>query len=305
MLFAQRRHLHRCVAESCEAAGPTISPLTASSSRTTGVLAGEPAKAIDYLERAGREAQTRGDLAEAQRLLRDSLELHAEAAVLSASYYGADGVGAVEGQDGPDIEGAVRYALGRLERELPPELTYHSLAHTRDGRASRDPAARGCLWGSTRARQACSRSAAAFHDIGFVHGTQEHERTGAEIAAQVLPGFGFTSEQVAAVQGMILATRLPQSPRSSLEEILADADLDNLGRPDGLAWSRRLRAELGAHGKSFDGGRVVSTATQVLQRAPLLHIGRPGVARRRQAQEHGNARRACRDRRRRHRRVSR
>ena len=89
---------------------------------------------------------------------------------------------------------------------------------------------------------------AAYHDIGFVVRRQEHERAGAEIAAQVLPGFGFTSEQVAAVQGMILATRLPQSPRTPLEEILADADLDVLGRDDSLARSQALLAELASCG---------------------------------------------------------
>jgi len=32
----------------------------------------------------------------------------------------------------PDFERARAYALGRLERELPPALCYHSLNHTRD-----------------------------------------------------------------------------------------------------------------------------------------------------------------------------
>ena len=34
--------------------------------------------------------------------------------------------------DQPDFKRARQYALERLERELPPTLIYHSLAHTRD-----------------------------------------------------------------------------------------------------------------------------------------------------------------------------
>jgi uncharacterized protein len=143
--------------------------------------------------------------------------------------------------------GAMRYALSRLERELAPELTYHSLWHTVEDVL---PAAQrlAVLMGVSPEDAQLLEIGAAYHDIGFVVGRQEHERAGAEIAAQVLPGFGFTSEQVAAVQGMILATRLPQSPRTPLEEILADADLDVLGREDSLARSQALHYELAAHG---------------------------------------------------------
>jgi uncharacterized protein len=47
---------------------------------------------------------------------------------------------------------------------------------------------------------------------------------------------------------MIMATRLPQTPHTLLECILADADLDVCGRDDFLALNRCLRAELAATG---------------------------------------------------------
>ena len=58
----------------------------------------------------------------------------------------------------------------------------------------------------------------------------------------------FTTEQIGAIVGMIMATRLPQSPRTPLEQLLADADLDVLGRPDFLERNALLRAELAAYG---------------------------------------------------------
>jgi uncharacterized protein len=147
----------------------------------------------------------------------------------------------------PDYEAARQYALGWLERDLAPELTYHNLAHTRDDvlpAALRLAAASGVGEDETRLLEV----AAAYHDIGFVAQYREHERAGAGIVTQVLPGFAFTPEQVSVVQGLILATRLPQRPRTPLEEILSDADLDSLGREDGLAKSEALRAEWVAQG---------------------------------------------------------
>ncbi|NJN43809.1 MAG: hypothetical protein HC806_03090 [Anaerolineae bacterium] len=48
---------------------------------------------------------------------------------------------------------------------------------------------------------------------------------------------------------MIIATRLPQSPRNLLEEILADADLDTLGRDDFFTRSDALREEWANYGR--------------------------------------------------------
>ncbi|HYN90169.1 MAG TPA: HD domain-containing protein [Ardenticatenaceae bacterium] len=143
----------------------------------------------------------------------------------------------------PDFEGAKAYALERLERELGPELCYHSLGHTRDDVL---PAAErlAALAGITGEALLLLRTAALYHDIGYVEGRVEHEATGARIVREVLPRFGYSPEQIDAIVGMIMATRLPQSPRTLLEQILADADLDVLGRDDFWARSHVLRAEL-------------------------------------------------------------
>ena len=151
----------------------------------------------------------------------------------------------------PNIEGAIAYALNRLATELPSHYTYHNLAHTQDGVL---PAAVRLAQASGVAQAEIDllRVAAAFHDIGFIHRAQGHEISSSRIAAQVLPGFGFEAEAIDAILGMILATRLPQSPRTPLEEILADADLDSLGRAEFYARSLDLRQELLALGQEID-----------------------------------------------------
>jgi uncharacterized protein len=148
----------------------------------------------------------------------------------------------------PDFEGAWRYALSRLEHELAPELVYHSLGHTRDDVV---PAA-DRLAAQERVDGDGLRvllTGAYFHDVGFVEQRQDHELAGVRIAQAVLPGFGFSPEQIQAVQGLLLATRLPQSPHNLFEAILTDADLDVLGRED--YWTRNLdlRREWAAYGE--------------------------------------------------------
>jgi uncharacterized protein len=151
----------------------------------------------------------------------------------------------------PDLLQARAYALSRLEAELPLTVCYHSIWHTRDEVAMRvDWLARQEQL-DTEARLLVKTSA-YYHDIGFVKGSQDHERRSAAIAATVLPHFGYSLSQIREIQGMILATRIPQSPKTLLEEIVADADLDVLGRDDFLARSKALRAELAAVGERFD-----------------------------------------------------
>jgi uncharacterized protein len=52
---------------------------------------------------------------------------------------------------------------------------------------------------------------------------------GCAMARRELPAYGLTESEVEAVCGMIMATRLPQTPHNKLERIIADADLEYLG----------------------------------------------------------------------------
>lgn len=148
----------------------------------------------------------------------------------------------------PYFERAKQYAFRRLQNELAPDLYYHSLAHTWDDVL---PAAikLAALSGIKGEEKRLLEVAAAFHDIGFVVQRDEHERASCQIAAQVLPDFGFSPAQIDSIVGIIMATRLPQTPHNLLEEIMADADLDVLGRTeDFFERNHDLRSELAAYG---------------------------------------------------------
>lgn len=150
--------------------------------------------------------------------------------------------------DYPGANSAVSWALQCLRSELSPDLTYHSLWHTEDDvlpavvRLANQS-------GITSSQLQLLEIAAAFHDLGFVDTYSGHEKRGALIVAEVLPDYGFSSEQIAQVQGMILATDLERPPQTLLECLLADADLDYLGRDDffqrneALFNERRIRGD--------------------------------------------------------------
>ena len=149
----------------------------------------------------------------------------------------------------PDFDRARQYVFSRLEQKLSPKLVYHSLWHTRDEvlPASERLAA---LESVAADDLILLYTGALFHDIGFVLQRVNHEDMGAQIAAEVLPGFGYNPAQIAVIDGMIMATKLPQSPHTPLEEIVADADLDVLGREDFIPRNQALREELAVFGST-------------------------------------------------------
>lgn len=76
------------------------------------------------------------------------------------------------------------------------------------------------------------KTAALFHDSGFMNTYYGHEEEGCRIAEQALPDFDYSPEQITVICRMIMATKIPQDPQTHLEMIISDADLDYLGRDD-------------------------------------------------------------------------
>ncbi len=150
----------------------------------------------------------------------------------------------------PDYEGARRYVLERLEKELPSNLYYHCLSHTCNEVI---PAADqiSAMEKVDENARLILRTAALFHDLGYVERVEGHEMASARIARQVLYGYGYSTDQIDAVCNLIMATRMPRMPQTLLEEILADADLDNLGRADFMQRSLDLRKEWETFGRHW------------------------------------------------------
>lgn len=138
---------------------------------------------------------------------------------------------------------AEAFILEELHNKLSDTLYYHSLGHILDVAEAAERIAR--VEGiEDEQTLTLLRTAALFHDAGFIETYKGHEEEGCRISKEVLPSFDYTPEQIKAICGMIRATKIPQRPKNKLEEILCDADLDYLGRDDFETIAHYLYCEL-------------------------------------------------------------
>lgn len=142
-----------------------------------------------------------------------------------------------------NVAQAEAYITEQLRQHLSPTLYYHGLHHTLDVTEQALDLARA--EGITDPESlAILRTAALFHDAGFLTAYAGHEAVGCELVRQVLPDLDYSAAQIEAVCDCIMATKIPQTAPNHLAEILCDADLDYLGRGDFYPISDSLLAEL-------------------------------------------------------------
>ena len=130
-----------------------------------------------------------------------------------------------------NVLAAEDFIIGELRKKLPESLFYHGLHHTLDvTKAAMELAEQE---GITDARSlTLLKTAALYHDSGFLNIYQNHEEEGCRIAKAALPGFGYSGQEIEIICGIIMTTKIPQSAQTNLEKIICDADLDYLGRDD-------------------------------------------------------------------------
>ncbi len=142
---------------------------------------------------------------------------------------------------------AERHIMKILEKKLSPKLHYHSIEHTKDVCQAIERLA--LSEGITDEGLFLLKSAATYHDAGFVESYEKNEPVGARMAAEILPGYGYSPQHIEQIKKLIYVTQIPHNPENHLEEIICDADLDYLGRADFHEIADKLRMELREHGK--------------------------------------------------------
>jgi uncharacterized protein len=141
-----------------------------------------------------------------------------------------------------DYAGAEQYILQLLDKRLPKDLFYHGLHHTRDVYGAALLIAQSEKVSPDELN--LLKIATLFHDAGFINHYKNHEEAGCKLAQKLLPDFGFNASKIQIIEGMIMATKIPQSPKNKLERIICDADLDYLGREDFKDIAKTLFDEL-------------------------------------------------------------
>ncbi len=136
-------------------------------------------------------------------------------------------------------------ALDKLHTNLPEKLYYHGVHHTLKALQICELYIKASSIDKYQAK--LLRIGILFHDIGFTESNNEHEEKSAEIASEMMSELGFSRKDINIVTGLIKSTRVPQNPKTILEKIICDVDLDYLGRADFYPVSNMLYRELKAH----------------------------------------------------------
>lgn len=126
---------------------------------------------------------------------------------------------------------------------LPQNIHYHKWSHIVQVEEAVLTIAQGeCVDGVDLIRL---RSGVYVHDLGNLISRENHEQRGVKLAYQFLPLFGADAEDLTVVDGLVMATAIPQSPTNLLERIMCDADLSLMGYENWFETIDGYRKELG------------------------------------------------------------
>lgn len=140
------------------------------------------------------------------------------------------------------FEKAYSFLINKLEKELPSYLHYHTVEHTKSVLLSAE-----ILAGSEKVsgdELLILKTAALFHDAGFLETYSEHEEISCKMAASWLPQFEYSKEEIDEICKLIQVTKMPQRPSGKLEKIICDADLYYLGTDNFFLVADKLYKEL-------------------------------------------------------------
>lgn len=158
------------------------------------------------------------------------------------------------------IAAAKVYVTTQFEQRPDPVLVYHNMAHTLQVVHAAEQIS--AYYRLTDADQLVVLLAAWFHDVGYVLGPRtEHEQAGANAAREFIRQQELPDSVAQAVEGCILATRMPQMPNNLLEQIVCDSDLFHLGTKEFSKRNKLLKAEAELAGKQDISGLEWTVST--------------------------------------------
>lgn len=135
-----------------------------------------------------------------------------------------------------------KMAFKILHSELSEKLYYHSADHTIKALKDCEKYLKAENIDSYSAK--LLKIAILYHDIGFVISHLNHEFESVKIAIRLMTEYGCLKKDIEVVKGLIYATQIQRAPKTLLEEIIKDVDLDYLGRSDYYLISEKLHKEI-------------------------------------------------------------
>jgi predicted metal-dependent HD superfamily phosphohydrolase len=143
-----------------------------------------------------------------------------------------------------------QYVRELFRDELPAGIKYHNADHTLHSTKGVVAVANKLakLENVSELDRELIIAAACFHDTGYIREYEKNEPIAARMAGRILKLIGYKPDEIENIQKMILATDPDVEPKTHVEKILCDADLDNLGREDFFQLDERLREGRGMRG---------------------------------------------------------
>ncbi|MFD1551312.1 hypothetical protein DNU06_12675 [Putridiphycobacter roseus] len=145
-----------------------------------------------------------------------------------------------------DFNGIRSYIIDKLTKELPKNLVYHSLDHTLNVEQAVIKYAN--LEGVDEEKIILLKTAALFHDSGFLVKYEKNENIGVQYFKEVASTYGYAKADIEFVSRIIMATARLRQPIDIYENIISDADHDYLGRRDYHITAQKLIQEMAAYG---------------------------------------------------------
>jgi predicted metal-dependent HD superfamily phosphohydrolase len=147
--------------------------------------------------------------------------------------------------DQPILQEAQQYVKNIFSSSPHDALVFHSLDHTRYVVRCCETIANH--YGIPAEERLPLLLAAWFHDTGYTNGiAKSHEEESQRIATKFLRERNADQALIDAVNGCIIATKMPQSPTTLNEQIICDADLFHLGTDEYEEKNKLLRQEVNA-----------------------------------------------------------
>ena len=134
------------------------------------------------------------------------------------------------------------YVKNLFAEQLSPDLRYHSVQHTDSVRETSLLLANH--YQLTTEEKEILEIAAIFHDSGYIKVYRGHEEVSQDIAEDFLQKHQYPLNKIETVKALIGATKLVTPPTNLIEEIIKDADLNNLGQKRYMQTIANLRHEL-------------------------------------------------------------
>ncbi len=143
-------------------------------------------------------------------------------------------------KNNPLITGAEEFIFNLFKEKLSAEYTYHSYQHTLETVKACKKLAKP--YNLTARDHEVLLLAAWFHDAGYTEAYTGHEEKSVEIVKNYLKD-EYTDGDLAEIESLIMSTKADAIPDGTLQEILHDADLINMGKKKFEQRSEMLRIE--------------------------------------------------------------